>query len=514
MINSRAISLFILGGAVFVVVFVAVNSKVFAGHSCGTCPAGNSCGFDGRQCCENHGCGGAPPPFQSGGVGSPGNQICNYNACSGGACIGASYSVPSGQTCAGNQCANWWDCAPPCDPNNWGGWSGCSASCGGGSQSRSNACGSTQTQSCNTQPCCTNSAPAPYLLSPAANQSLPGSAVSLNWGVSGWGTNCSGNSNSATVYVQECPELVSPTTVLASGLPASQTSIGYSGQYTKSYCWAVRASNGALSTQTFPRRWTFTESNWWQVVGGGVTAAGDVISKVAPGQVFVTDPAGVVVSGSGSTNFNGQPVSSTNWLVANAASRLSTSLMTNASFTEIARTVDGLVTPVIISSPVVDTAQLTPLAGLADGAYYVQIKGDADLAVNGPLDVGTAQVVLLVAGNVNIKNKINLTDNQGFFMVAASGNINIDPAVGTPAYQTATPDLEGIYFAQGAFNTGSSATNYLRIAGSVTGMNGVNSQRQMYSLNPAETYVFRPEMAVFAPSGVLRKQRLWEEVAP
>ena len=338
--------------------------------------------------------------------------------------------------------------------------------------------------------------------------------MSLNWGVSGWGTNCAGNSNSATVYVQECPALVSPTTVFRSNLPASQTSIGYSGQYTKSYCWAVQASNGALSTQTFPRRWTFTESNWWQVVGGGVTAVGDVMSKVAPGQVFAVDPAGVVVSGSGTTDFNGQPVSSTNWLVANADSRLGTDLAARASFTKIARSVDGLVTPVTISSSVADTAQLTPLAGLTDGAYYVQIKGDADLAVNGPLDVGTAQVVLLVAGNVNIKNKINLTDNQGFFMVAASGNINIDPAVGTPAYQTASPDLEGLYFAQGSFNTGSSATNYLRIEGSVTGMNGVYNQRQIYAVNPAETYVFRPEMAVFAPYGVLRKQRLWEEVAP
>jgi len=44
-------------------------------------------------------------------------------------------------------------CAPTCDPNAWGSWSACSASCGGGTQTRTNACGSVQGQVCNTQSC-------------------------------------------------------------------------------------------------------------------------------------------------------------------------------------------------------------------------------------------------------------------------------------------------------------------------------------------------------------------------
>ena len=44
---------------------------------------------------------------------------------------------------------------PPCSPS-WSSWSGCSASCGGGTQTRTDGCGSTQSQSC-TQSC--NSAP-------------------------------------------------------------------------------------------------------------------------------------------------------------------------------------------------------------------------------------------------------------------------------------------------------------------------------------------------------------------
>lgn len=42
---------------------------------------------------------------------------------------------------------------PPCNPNNWGGWNACSVSCGGGTQTRTNACGTTQSQACNTQAC-------------------------------------------------------------------------------------------------------------------------------------------------------------------------------------------------------------------------------------------------------------------------------------------------------------------------------------------------------------------------
>lgn len=46
-----------------------------------------------------------------------------------------------------------WYFTPQCDPNSWGAWGACSVTCGGGTQSRTNACGTVQTQSCNTQSC-------------------------------------------------------------------------------------------------------------------------------------------------------------------------------------------------------------------------------------------------------------------------------------------------------------------------------------------------------------------------
>ena len=44
-------------------------------------------------------------------------------------------------------------CKLNCDPNVWGAWSACSATCGGGISTRTNACGNIQGQTCNTQSC-------------------------------------------------------------------------------------------------------------------------------------------------------------------------------------------------------------------------------------------------------------------------------------------------------------------------------------------------------------------------
>ena len=55
--------------------------------------------------------------------------------------------------CWGAPCEPQQPTSPPCNANNWGGWGACSAACGGGIQSRTNACGTAQSQACNTQAC-------------------------------------------------------------------------------------------------------------------------------------------------------------------------------------------------------------------------------------------------------------------------------------------------------------------------------------------------------------------------
>ncbi len=90
------------------------------------------------------GCGG-------GGCGSGEKLECTYScwSCEGPACnCGDKYC--QGHDC---KCVSVSSCQKNCDENKWGSWSKCSKSCGGGTETRKNDCGTKQTKKCNTQSC-------------------------------------------------------------------------------------------------------------------------------------------------------------------------------------------------------------------------------------------------------------------------------------------------------------------------------------------------------------------------
>ncbi len=63
---------------------------------------------------------------------------------------------PCSPSCGSPLCGQSDGCGGSCsnsDTNSWGAWSACSATCGGGTQSRTNACGTSQSQGCNTVSC-------------------------------------------------------------------------------------------------------------------------------------------------------------------------------------------------------------------------------------------------------------------------------------------------------------------------------------------------------------------------
>lgn len=113
----------------------------------------------------------------------------------------------------------------------------------------------------NCPPACTNTAPnSPTLVLPASEAGLTSTAVTLMWSApSSWGTNCSGNNNQYQLYLDSCAPapapIANPTTLLAT-VSSATLSRSYTGTRGNTYCWKVRATNGASTTDSAVRRFT------------------------------------------------------------------------------------------------------------------------------------------------------------------------------------------------------------------------------------------------------------------
>lgn len=108
---------------------------------------------------------------------------------------------------------------------------------------------------------CTSTAPAaPSLSLPVAEANLSSTSVSLTWTHSGaWGTNCSGNTDQFQIILQTCapsPAAITDPSVLLATVGKTTFSRAYTGVNGQTYCWKVRATNGVLTAQSAPRRFT------------------------------------------------------------------------------------------------------------------------------------------------------------------------------------------------------------------------------------------------------------------
>ena len=157
--------------------------------------------------------------------------------------------------------------------------------------------------------------------------------------------------------------------------------------------------------------------------------------------------------------------------------------------------------------------------------YYPLQHGGLDLTINTAADVGSRKVILIVNGaNVYLNGNINLTKGSGFFMLVAGaaadgtkGNIIVNPSVGGGV----RANLEGIYIADGVFQTGTTGTKsdiQLWIRGSVAAYGGVNLQRDLgdavNSTTPAELFEFAPDLELLFPEKIGTRTTNWQEVAP
>lgn len=369
---------------------------------------------------------------------------------------------------------------------------------------------------CVPLPCNSVAPSVPYLVSPVGNANVSGTVATLSLVVDSYGTPCAGgNTNQVNIYVNQCDTLTPATTLWKTTANTSEVYIGLGG---KGYCWAAEATNGVTtSARSITERWNFSDQPWWQVSGGGVMAIGGISSMVNSGKTLIKDSPAVLVSG-GEVDLNGQQASSTNWQ-ANDPTAISTKLNYRYDYWEARSRVLATIRPVILSGELNSTSQLDSFGAPPDsmeyGVYYVQVNGN--LNINTPLDLGDQKIVILVDGDVTIKDTINFNDNTGLFALLAKGDITVDSVVGSETGgvdpDTLSAHLEGIFLAGGSFNTGS-GSKQLRIEGPVIGMSSVNFGRQLNSSWPNEYVVFRPDIILNLPKQLLRQNHLWREARP
>lgn len=481
---------------------------------------------------------------------------------------------------------------------------------------------------------------APALVVPVDGAQISGTSTTLMWTPpASWGS-CHGYYYKVYVQTQGVAFSGTPTGTVGFGNgTVPDTSFNFSGSIGVTYKWKVVASNDGVDSAASPT-WTFTFANppWWQIAGGGATAATNLSSGVAAGQNFdngagvgttlvrtagqqswvasrtvcqglggdlatintaaenttagttcgagnncfigatdqATEGTWVTVNGSavpyinwnagepnGGVNDNfatinnggtwndtggatgttqnffaicelpvvagsvvtpGMPAaggslglgygnaSAYNWQVSPSVP--GSRLLSENGFAEMKNRLQAYVTPATLSNGSITSASNLTAGAAQDGVYYVQVAGDA--TIDAPIDVGNNKVVLLVNGNATINSTINLTDGQGYFALLASGNITVNPSLGSVALvdpTTLAPALEGAYFAGGTFDTGS-GSNQLRIDGSVVGMAGVTLQRTGYGNFPAEYFAFRPDIFMLTPRGIQSTSLTWQEVNP
>ncbi|MFC1600563.1 hypothetical protein ACFL25_00615 [Patescibacteria group bacterium] len=140
-------------------------------------------------------------------------------------------------------------------------------------------------------------------------------------------------------------------------------------------------------------------------------------------------------------------------------------------------------------------------------------------AVGSTIDVEDEKVILFVEGDINITSKIRVTPGQGFFMLIASGDITVHPSVGD---DDGEPDLEGIYYTDGSFYTGtngSGSDTQLHIRGTVVAGNqsgeGIVLERSPSRADvPSELFQYAPDQTLMIPPVFSRKLLIWKEVTP
>ena len=235
--------------------------------------------------------------------------------------------------------------------------------------------------------------------------------------------------------------------------------------------------------------------NWWQVKDGSAVAGGNVRSQVPPGQTLVTGTPGVVACGGSFCPTDAQ-VGVGNWNVASVVSRI---IADRNSYARFKAQVGNKFTAQDFPTPLADSLVISGRPA-TDGVIYWLAPGPTRLPGQ---NIGTSRVVLLADGNVDITGNLTFAEG-GFLAILSGGDIKVAGSV---------TRLQGLYLAQGTFDTGDSAIP-LTIDGSVAGLTRIKLSRTFSGATPAELFIYHPEYLINLPTGLMRRKQFKQELVP
>lgn len=231
---------------------------------------------------------------------------------------------------------------------------------------------------------------------------------------------------------------------------------------------------------------------WWQTTDGDVHTDDNLTclipDLVVSGDAYISlrgdggSPG--VVSHGGSLSFGDGDVSEDRW-------------QANTTYHE-----DEVGFDYLMNRLNVDTSKTLPAQDIPNGNGTYYSAGSVNL--NGR-NVNNDKVIIFINGDVTVISDIRV-GNSGFFALIAKGNITFDDAV---------TEAQGFYLADGTL-TVAEGGDLFEGQGSFIGWGGVSLKRDLGAgnIDPASTFLFRPDLLVNAPKEFLFTPFVFQEVAP
>ncbi len=163
---------------------------------------------------------------------------------------------------------------------------------------------------------------------------------------------------------------------------------------------------------------------------------------------------------------------------------------------------------------------ILPAVPLNGVAYYY--GGGATLTVSTAWNIKAGESkVVFVKGDLSIKNTITVAKG-GFLAFIVSGNIIVDPSVGTLDHSSTTNgQVQGVYISNQMIQVLPQGVNIpdkkLVAEGTFAACNGIQIKRDFYGVDnnryPGALFVYRPDFVLNTPAKMKESNYIWQEVA-